>query len=132
MKKIWVLLGGILLFVLILGLWLFIWEFGGLANLLGDKSSDIQDNSKLDFVGNWNTENLSNDSLLVGVGGTYSFSSAGTGTFGGIKGNWRVIDNILNINCTDKTNYEYYFRFSKDKNSLFLTCNNVEIEFVKK
>ena len=78
--------------------YLFIVEFGGFANFLGEKSSGVHDSSKFDFVGTWKTDNLSNDEILIGIGGTYYFSSTGAGTFGGINGDWERVDNKIVIN----------------------------------
>ncbi len=131
MKKIWILAGIILLIVLLLGSWLFVIKFGGFANFLGEKSSSIQNSTKYDFVGIWETENPDINNFIIGEGGRYSFLLTGKGTFGGISGNWNISDSKLYINCTEELSYIYGYRFSKEKDTLNLTIDGSEIEFKK-
>jgi hypothetical protein len=67
MKGIWIVAGIIFFIVLILGLWLFIFNFGGFANLFGDKAKNIVDSDdESKFYGTWTSDDSENYPYLFG------------------------------------------------------------------
>ena len=53
MRKIYVLVGVVLLCVLVLSTWLFIGKIGGWAHILGDQSKKLVEDEQSHFIGSW-------------------------------------------------------------------------------
>ena len=90
MKKIFILAGAVLLFVLLLTTWLFVIDFSDFAKSLGDKTKDTGTDEKSKFIGTWETAYFESDERFFGYNGIYKFSSDGTGIIGGLICTWDI------------------------------------------
>ena len=131
MKKIWIYAGAVLFFVFLLFSIVFLGGFKDFADLLSNKSENIQNYSETDFLGSWVTNEKNNTEFIAGISNRYTFSINNEGTFGGLSGKWNISKNILTINCSDNNQYSYSFKFSEDKMILYFTMDSVEIKFYK-
>jgi adenine specific DNA methylase Mod len=132
MKKIYIIVGAILLFVFLLFAWIFIIDFSNFAQTLGGGVEDIEVIEKSKFIGTWETPYIENDDRFVGNNGIYTFSSDNTGSIGDLSCTWDITDNRLVIRYYEgilTLTYEYSFK--DDDNTLNLTNSNGTLEFSK-
>lgn len=133
MKKIYILSGVILLFVLIIMCWVFFGNFSDFANKLGKESGKIPPDEKSKFVGTWETTYYEDDDRFVGFNGTYQFNTDETGSVGGLISTWDISNGKLVIyyyECTATLTYDYLF--SDNGNKLTLTKSDGTLQFTKK
>jgi hypothetical protein len=103
MNKIWVTVGGISLFVLLLGAWFFIGNLGGFSQFLGEKSKEAYSDEQLKFVGTWTAP------------GSVSLTLFSTGSYrkGVVEGTWALENGLLVLSEEGETpsqvTYEYVF-----------------------
>jgi hypothetical protein len=95
MKKIFILAGVVLLFVLLLTAWLFIIDFNIFAETLGEGAKEAALDEKSRFIGTWETQYIEVDDRFVGYSGVYIFSADGTGLIGGLVCTWDISDDKL-------------------------------------
>ena len=132
MKKIFILAGAVLLFVLLLTTWLFIIDFSDFAKSLGEKTKDTGTDEKSKFIGTWETTYFEGDESFIGYNGIYKFSSDGTGTIGGLTCTWNINNYTLIINYYEGSStivYDYFF--SENYELLTLYNSKGSLEFSK-
>jgi len=133
MKKILILAGVVLLFVLLLSAWLFIIDFSYFAGSLGEGVEDIALDEKTKFIGTWETTYIEGDERFVGYDGTYKFNTDGTGIIGALICTWDILEEKLVIDYYEGyATLTYDYTFSDDETSLILDNSNGTIEFTKK
>ena len=133
MKKIYIVAGIVLLFVLILTAWLFIIDFGGFAQKLGGGAADIASNEKSEFIGTWETTYIEDDDRFVGYNGVYRFSIDGTGSVGGLTCTWDIENDTLVIDYYGGVStLTYDYSFENDADILVLTNSNDTLLFIKR
>ena len=129
--KIYLVAGAVLLFVFLLGAWIFIVDFGNLAGDLGKGAENLAINEKTKFVGIWETNYIEGDSRFVGYNGIYKFNSDNTGTISGLSCTWDIDDNQLIVHYfggVRTITYEYDFL---DDNTLILSNSDGILDFIK-
>ena len=132
MKKIYILAGSVLFFVLMLTTWLFVINFSDFAKNLGQKTKDSSLDEKSKFIGTWKTTYFEDDDRFIGYNGIYKFSLDGTGTVGGLVCSWNLSDNKLIINCLQVDEIlKYDYNFYNNYNSLSLNNSKGVLEFSK-
>jgi hypothetical protein len=132
MKKILILAGFVLLFVLLLSAWLFIIDFGQFAESIGKGAGDIALEEKTKFIGTWETTYIEDDERFIGFNGIYQFNTDGTGVFGSLISTWEIVENKLIIKYYEgfaSKTYEYLF--SDDNTLLTLIDSNGALDFTK-
>ena len=82
MNKVWVVAGVVLCFVLLLGAWLFLGDFGNFAKLLGEEAKDATLGEQNNLIGTWLLDS-SDDSIAFLSNGGYSSTMVryGAGTY---------------------------------------------------
>ena len=61
--KIYLVAGAVLLFVFLLGAWIFIVDFGNFAEDLGEGAENLAVNQKSKFIGIWETTYVDGDQM---------------------------------------------------------------------
>jgi len=132
MKKVYILVGAVLLLVLILMCWLFIFHYYDFATDVGKKSDKASLNEKSRFIGTWETEFIEGDSRFIGTNGIYVFNSGGTGSIGGLPSTWDIDEGQLIIYYNEGLSFVTYgYSFADDDNTLILTKSGVYLEFTR-
>ena len=130
MKKIFILAGAILLFVLLSTTWLFMIDFSIFAENLGEGVKEGALDEKTRFIGTWETTYIEDDDRFVGYNGIYRFSSGGTGSIGGLLCSWDISDDNLVIHYYEGiATLTYVYSFSDDGDTLVLTDSNGSLQF---
>jgi hypothetical protein len=133
MKKIFILAGAILLFVLLLTAWIFIIDFNIFAENLSEGIKEGALDEKSRFIGSWETQYIEGDERFVGYNGMYIFSSDGSGSIGGLTCTWEISEGKLVIYYYEGiTILSYDYSFSDDENKLSLSNTNGSLIFNKK
>ena len=115
MKGVWIVAGIVLFVVLLLGAWLFIFQFGGFAFFLGDEAKEIveNENSVEDrFIGTWKDADTPPMSIV--------FYEDMTCKYSGVNANWKLTNNNLVI-YTDENTLLFDYDFDKNNEKLYLT-----------
>ncbi len=132
MKKILILAGVVLLFVLLLSAWLFMIDFSYFAESLGEDAKDVSLDEKTKFIGTWETTYIDGDERFVGYNGIYQFNTDGTGVIGALICTWELLEETLVIDYYEGyATLTYDYTFSDDETSLILDNSNGTIEFTK-
>jgi hypothetical protein len=132
MKKIFILAGAVLLFVLLFTTWFFIIDLSDFAKSIGEKTKDTATDEKSKFIGTWETTYIEGDDRFVGYNGVYKFSSDGTGTIGGLICSWDIKNNKLVIDYFEESmNLIYDYFFSENYELLTLINSKGTLEFSK-
>ena len=132
MKKIFIVVGIILFFVLMLMAKLFIIDFSKFAESLGEGAEKAASIEKSKFIGTWETPYIEDDERFVGYNGIYTFSSDGTGSIGGLLCTWVISDNKLVIHYYEGiATLTYDYSFSEDFETFTLTDSNGILVFSK-
>ena len=92
MKKIYILVGAVLLLVLIIMCWFFIFHYYDFARNIGKKAHDAAFNEKSRFIGTWETEFIQGDTRFIGQNGILIFHADETGSIGGLSSTWKMKD----------------------------------------
>ena len=130
MRKIFILTGLVLFFVLVIMVCFFFGNLSEYANFLGDKSSGVATGEKSKFYGVWETNYIEGDDRFIGSNGFYRFKTDGTGIIGGSVCLWELEEDKLVISHNggyDSLTYD--FSFENDDNTLFLSNSNGTLEF---
>lgn len=131
-EKIYVLVGVVLFFILVIMCWVFLGNFFDYTRNLGEVTEDLVD-EKSKFIGVWEIQFFKDDDRFVSNSGIYIFRTDGTGSISGIESTWDIIDKKLVVHYYDGVvilNYDYFF--SNDEKILTLTNSNGEIVFIRK
>ena len=133
MKKIFILAGAILLFVLLSTTWLFIIDFSIFAENLGEGVKEGALDEKTRFIGTWETLHIEGDDRFVGYNGIYTFSADRTGSIGGLLCTWDISDGKLVIHYYEGfATLTYDYSFTDDEDKLVLTSSDDSLTFTKK
>ena len=97
MKKIYILVGAVLLLVLIIMCWFFIFHYYDFARNIGKKADDAAFNEKSRFIGTWETEFIQGDTRFIGQNGILIFHADETGSIGGLSSTWEMKDGQIII-----------------------------------
>ena len=120
MKKILILAGAVLLFVLLLTAWLFITDFSYFAETLGEGAKEIALDEKSKFIGTWETTYIEGDDRFVGYSGIYKLFSDKTGSIGGLSCTWDIVNDKLvihyNLDTYKIDDKKFYRSFSTNSN----------------
>jgi hypothetical protein len=113
MNKVWVVAGVILFLVLLLGAWLFIVDFGGFSQLLGQKTKEAFRDEILRFVGTWHASEF----------GTITFFATQTYRKGIDEGTWKLQNHTLALYKLDSSQpfVTYQYSFSMNDTTLQFT-----------
>ena len=133
MKKIYILVGAVLLLVLIIMCWFFIFQYYDFAQNLGKKSEEaaLQESSR--FIGTWETDFIEGDIRFIGYNGILIFHGDKTGSIGGLPSTWDLKEGqqliIYYYEGISLVTYDY--SFSEDEKRLTLTNSNGFLEYLK-
>ena len=133
MKKIYILVGAVLLLVLIIMCWFFIFQYYDFAQILGKKSEEaaLQESSR--FIGTWETDFIEGDIRFIGYNGILIFHGDKTGSIGGLPSTWDLKEDQLIIYYYEgMSSVTYDYSFSEDEKSLNLINSKGLLEYFKK
>ncbi|MHA1969020.1 MAG: hypothetical protein ACW964_14605 [Candidatus Hodarchaeales archaeon] len=132
MKKIYILVGAVLLLVLIIMCWFFIFQYFDFAQNLGKKSEGVALIESSRFIGNWETDFIEGDDRFIGYNGILIFHGDKTGSIGGLTSTWDIKEGQLIIYYYEgMASVTYDYSFSEDEKHLTLTNSNGFLEYIK-
>jgi hypothetical protein len=132
MKKIYILIGAVLILVLIIMCWFFVFQYYDFAQNLGKKSEEVALEEKSRFIGTWETEFIEGDGQFIGTNGILAFHIDGTGLIGGLSSTWDIKDGPLVIDYYDGVaSVMYNYSFSEDETVLTLSNSNTFLVYEK-
>ena len=112
MNKVWVLVGAVSIFVIVLFCWIFIVDFGGFSQLLGEKSQEAVQDESSRFIGTWS---------MAGAA-SLNFFADGSYRQGVTEGAWSVAVGVLTLSPDDGPSVvRYQYLFSEHETVLELT-----------
>jgi hypothetical protein len=122
MKKVWVLVGVVLLCVLCIGAWFFIADLGGFSQLLGNKTKNALSDQSARFLGTWTSQEF----------GTITFFSSKMYRMGSQEGVWVIDTETVSLYETgdDAPLVVYQYVFSENDSLLQLTNGITEEQIV--
>jgi len=132
MKKIYILVGAVLLLVLVIMCWFFIFQYYDFAQNLGKKSEEaaLQESSR--FIGTWETDFIEGDTRLIGYNGILIFHGDKTGSIGGLPSTWELKEGQVIIYYYEGiSSVTYDYSFSEEETHLTLTNSNGFLEYFK-
>ena len=133
MKKIYILVGAVLLLVLIIMCWFFIFQYYDFAQNLGKKSKEaaLQESSR--FIGIWETDFIEGDARFIGYNGILIFHGDKIGSIGGLPSTWELKEDKLIIYYYEGvSSVTYDYSFSEDETRLTLINSNGFLEYFKR
>lgn len=132
MKKIYIIVGAVLLLVLIIMCWFFIFQYYDFAQNLGKKSEEAALQESSMFIGTWETDFIEGDTRFIGYNGILNFHGDKTGSIGGLPSTWELEEGSLIIYYYEGiSSVKYDYSFSEDETHLTLTNSNGFLEYLK-
>lgn len=133
MKKIYIVVGAVLIFVLILMCWFFGFQYYDFASNISKKSEEAAMQERSRFIGAWETEFIEGDARFIGYNGILIFHADKIGSIGGLPSIWDLAEGQLKIYYNEGiSSVTYDYSFSEDKTRLKLTNSNGFLDYLKK